>query len=147
MTEPNFESLYESAFAFAKKKHAGQLRIDGLPYITHPQAVAEDFPFGREKIAAILHDVLEDTDATEADLIRLGVDEPTRAALRLLTHDWNEKTYEQYVADIALNPIAKAVKRADLAHNLATIDTVEEPKRSRLLERYIKARAFLEQNP
>lgn len=66
----------ENALAFAAKKHEGQFRIGGLPYITHPVAVAG---IVKEKggdtdavITALFHDLLEDTDATEEEILSFG---------------------------------------------------------------------------
>lgn len=76
------KELYERAHAFAERKHSGQLRKDGLPYITHPETVAAAFDYSVEKIVAILHDVLEDTDATEAEIRTLGCTDEMLEALR-----------------------------------------------------------------
>lgn len=66
------KELYKRAHAFAAEKHSRQKRKDGQPYITQPETVAETFAYGPEKVAAILHDFLEDTDATESQLRKLG---------------------------------------------------------------------------
>ena len=59
-----------SAFNYAEMEHKGQLRKSGEPYITHPLAVAEivaELGLDMESIlAALLHDVVEDTPATRA---------------------------------------------------------------------------------
>ncbi len=135
--------LLKKAIAFATEKHEGQFRIDGLPYITHPLGVAELLHDMKAKIVAVLHDVLEDTNATEEEIAALGVNEESIAALRLLTHDWNTATYEEYVENISHDPLAKAVKPADLQYNMATIDDVPEPKRTQLRTRYLTAQKFL----
>lgn len=128
---------YEKALAFAAAKHEGQFRIGGLPYITHPVAVAElleqqgyDLPF---RIAGLFHDLLEDTDATEAEIEALGGSE-VLAAVKLLT---KEKGYvmARYVEGIRQNPMALAVKAADRLHNLRCAVTAgEEFKRKYILE-------------
>ena len=67
---------YENALEFAAKKHAGQYRIGGLPYITHPIAVSEIvMENGGDTdavVTALFHDLLEDTDATEQEILDLG---------------------------------------------------------------------------
>ena len=68
--------------------------------------------------AALLHDVMEDTDVTEAELAA-QFPERVMDALRLLTHDPAED-YFDYVRRIRENPDAKAVKLADLRHNSDT---------------------------
>jgi (p)ppGpp synthase/HD superfamily hydrolase len=63
------EDMYREALEYAKKKHEGQFRIGGAPFITHPIAVAEilqkDGYQTEYQIAGIFHDLLEDTDALE----------------------------------------------------------------------------------
>jgi hypothetical protein len=67
-------------------------------------------------ICALLHDVVEDTDYTLDDLREMGFPDAVLEALALLTHD-PAVPYMDYVKEIATNPIAKAVKMADLCHN------------------------------
>lgn len=66
-------SLVEKAYGYAVKKHEGQVRKSGEPYVTHPVNVAfilaELELDAMSVVAALLHDVVEDTDATEDDLI------------------------------------------------------------------------------
>lgn len=111
---------YENALAFATKKHEGQYRIGGLPYITHPVAVAE---IVKEKggdtdavITALFHDLLEDTDATEAEILSFG-NEKILCSVKLLT---KTKGYvmKDYVEAIKNDPTAFFVKGADRLHNL-----------------------------
>jgi (p)ppGpp synthase/HD superfamily hydrolase len=138
------KELYERTLLFATLKHAGQVRKDGKPYITHPEKVAGNFDYSEEKVAAILHDVLEDTDATEDELRAIGCTEEIIAALRLLTHREGVE-YMDYVKAAAENPIACAVKLADLRHNLGTIDVIRGvPGAERLEARYREAVAYIE---
>lgn len=93
----------------------------------HPFHLAEQMKDEDTTIVALLHDVVEDTDYTIADLKRMGFPTNVLEALELLTH--NDGTpYMEYVAKIKDNPIAKAVKLADLEHNsdLSRLDTVDE---------------------
>ena len=130
------ESL-KLALEFAKEKHKGQKRIGGDDYITHPIAVCEivkNQGLGENyQIAALFHDLLEDTDATEAEILKYATPEILEA-VKLLT---KEKGYvmEEYVSSIKSNPIAFAVKAADRLHNLqCAIITDEEFKRKYILE-------------
>ncbi|MBR4879414.1 MAG: HD domain-containing protein [Clostridia bacterium] len=130
------ESL-KLALEFAKEKHKGQKRIGGDDYITHPMAVCEivkNQGFDENcQIAALFHDLLEDTDATEDEILKYG-SPAVLEAVKLLT---KEKGYDmaQYIGAIKQNPIACAVKAADRLHNLqCAIVTNEEFKRKYILE-------------
>ena len=127
----------QRAFEFAKEKHSGQKRIGGADYITHPVAVCETVTeqgLGEDyQIAALFHDLLEDTDATEEEILRLG-NEGILAAVKLLT---KEKGYDmaEYIDAIKKNEIAFAVKSADRLHNLrCALVTDAEFKRKYILE-------------
>ena len=88
--------LFAKALVFATEKHAGQTRQDGSPYIYHPIKVAEllkDTGYDlRYQIAGILHDVLEDTDATEEEVRAFGED--VLEAVKLVTsqREWMKMT-------------------------------------------------------
>ena len=125
------------ALEFAKEKHKGQKRIGGDDYITHPMAVCEIVKsLGLDEnyqITALFHDLLEDTDATEEEILKYSNQEILEA-VRLLT---KKKGYvmAEYINAIKQNPIALAVKAADRLHNLqCAIVTSEEFKRKYILE-------------
>lgn len=109
----------EQALRMAIDAHEGQKDLDGKPVILHPLTVGLAGKNREEMIAGFLHDVVEDTDITFDDLLEQGVDKDIVDALRLLTHD-KETDYYDYVQHIidSGNPIALAVKRNDLTHNL-----------------------------
>ena len=109
----------EQALRIAIDAHEGQKDLDGKPVILHPLTVGLAGKSREEMIAGFLHDVVEDTDITFEELLQQGVDEVIVDALRLLTHD-KETDYYDYVQHIINtgNPIALAVKRNDLTHNL-----------------------------
>lgn len=133
----NSQENYEKALSFATKKHEGQYRIGGTPYISHPIAVAEHL---REQgydldyqIAGLFHDLLEDTDATEQEIEELAGKEVLEAVKRLS----KEKgcVMAEYVAGIKVNPMAKAVKTADRLHNLhCAVEASEDFRRKYILE-------------
>jgi len=87
--------------------------------------------------------VVEDTAITLADLAAEGFPEPVIAALTLLTHD-DETPYMDYIARIKGNPMAVAVKKADLLHNsdLTRLDTIDDAAKKRA-EKYRQALAML----
>jgi len=131
------KSRYDAALAFAEKKHEGQWRMGGEPYITHPAAVSRivaEWGYGiDEQLTALFHDLLEDTDAAFEEIERLGGPEVLEA-VRLLT---KEKGYvmAEYVAGIRQNPMARAVKAADRLHNLRSAFCADEAfKRRYILE-------------
>ena len=132
-----YSERVEKALSFATEKHKGQKRIGGDDYITHPVAVCEkvkNLGFGEDyQITALFHDLLEDTDATEEEILKYGSSEILEA-VKLLT---KEKGYvmSEYIGAIKANPIAFAVKAADRLHNLqCAIITDEEFKRKYILE-------------
>ena len=127
------------AMKLAYTAHHGQTDHSGLPYILHPVHLAEQMPDEVSCAAALLHDVVEDTPYTFDDLLAMGFGEEVVAALRLLTHD-DAVPYMDYVANIKANPIARAVKLADLRHNsdLSRLDAVDE-KALRRCEKYAEA--------
>lgn len=137
--------LFVKAINYATEKHKGQKRVDGQPYITHPMAVAGMVSNEKERIVAVLHDVLEDTDATLQELYQeFGAE--IALAVKFLTKEDNEP-YENFITSIKLanNPLSTAVKIADLRHNLSTIENIPDlDKRKMLKERYERALKVLE---
>lgn len=137
--------MFVKAVNFATEKHDGQKRVDGKPYITHPLAVAEFVEGIEERIVAVLHDILEDTDVTIEDLYR-NFGSKIAMAVMFLTKEENE-LYENYITRLKLtkNALSIAVKIADLKHNLSTIENIPDlDKRKRLKERYERALTVLE---
>jgi (p)ppGpp synthase/HD superfamily hydrolase len=110
--------LVEKAIALAVAAHAGEVDKQGKPYILHPLRLMMQMETAEEMITAVLHDVIEDTSTTLEDLGQHGFPEVVLDALALLTHDTASTSYEEYVAAIKPNPLARKVKLADLAHNM-----------------------------
>ncbi len=110
----------EYALKIAIEAHEGQKDLDGNPVILHPMTVTVAGRNREEQIAGLLHDVVEDTDITFEDLARRGVDDRIVEVLRLLTHDKEKMSYDEYVQKIASsgNDIAIHMKYNDLCHNL-----------------------------
>jgi (p)ppGpp synthase/HD superfamily hydrolase len=113
-------ALLENAIAVACRAHYGQRypSPEREPYIQHPMRVMLAVRSFRVQTVAVLHDVLEDTAVTVADLRDAGFPEETVAAVVAMTHQ-PENTYEEYIEQVAANPVARMVKLADLADNLA----------------------------
>lgn len=97
--------------------HEGQVDKAGVPYVFHPFHLAEQMTDEASTVAALLHDVVEDTSYTFSDLQQMGFAPQVLEALQLLTHD-PQVPYMDYVRDLSRNPIARQVKMADLIHNL-----------------------------
>ena len=85
--------MLEKAIHLAEKAHAGQVDKGGQPYILHPKRVADRCETEDEKITAMLHDVMEDTEMTADDLRKEGFSAEIIDALLSLTHR-EEETYK-----------------------------------------------------
>ncbi len=105
------------AIILAVNAHRDQVDKVGQPYYLHPLRVMTRVRPPTEKIAAVLHDILEDTDYKPQNLRLMGYSEEILAALDCLTRRDNE-TYEQFIDRLKPNPIARRVKIADLEDNL-----------------------------
>lgn len=103
----------------AAKAHEGQKDKAGAPYILHPMTVALMGSTDEERMAGLLHDVVEDTPWTFEQLEEAGVPGSVVNALKLLTHA-KDDAYLDYVRRIISsgNPLALKVKYNDLRHNL-----------------------------
>ena len=138
--------LINKAIETAAKAHDGQVDKAGQPYIYHPLRVML-YAQGDERVkcAAVLHDVMEDSDMTETDLIKIGFGEDIITALKLLTREEGQD-YFDYVRALKKNSIAKAVKLADLKDNMDMSRIKEPTERDFLrLEKYKKAKTLLEE--
>ena len=123
--------------------HKEQKDKSVLPYVFNPVHLAEQMKDETTTVVALLHDVVEDTNYTLDDLAQMDFGKDVIDALALLTHE-DGVPYMDYVAKIKNDPIAKAVKLADLAHNsdLSRLDIVDE-KALKRREKYQKAIDYL----
>lgn len=135
----------KKAFQFADAAHLGQYRHSGEPYITHPVAVAElcatwrlDAP---SIMAALLHDVIEDTGCTKADLVeKFGakvaelVEGLTKLdKLEFQSHaEAQAESFRKMFMAMARDVRVILVKLADRTHNMRTLDAVPMEKRRRV---------------
>ncbi len=104
------------ALRIAKKAHYGQVDKGGIEYIQHPIYVARQMETDEEKAIALLHDVIEASNYGVNDLRKSGFPETVVQGGDLLTKR-PEVAYADYLALIKENPLAKAVKLAELKHN------------------------------
>ena len=139
-----YTPMTKKALCLCFEAHKEQKDKSGLPYVFHPFHLAEQMETEETTVVALLHDVVEDTGYTLADLGAMGFPKAVLDALALLTHD-PSVDYTDYVRAIKANPIARTVKLADLRHNsdLTRLDTVDEKALARV-EKYQKARILLE---
>jgi (p)ppGpp synthase/HD superfamily hydrolase len=129
----------EDVIAFAVQAHKGQKDKVGDPYILHPLRMMTRVYGTHARMAALLHDVVEDTGHSLEDLRALGVPAPVLAAVDCLTKRKGE-SYEQFVERVLTDPIARKVKLADLEDNMDVrrLPEVNDKGRERLTK-YIRA--------
>ena len=144
--EMDNELAIELAIELALNFHRGQRDADGDPYILHLMRVMLKCHSTSAKQAGLLHDILEDTSATEDDLIQAGICPNVTQSVKRLTRIAHID-YADYILALAEDPIAKEVKIADLEDNYA-IGRVKYRSEHRLedarrLERYILSHRFL----
>ena len=137
-------SSLERAISIAATAHSGQLEKAGAPYILHPLRVMLGVRDPIAKIVAVLHDVVEDTALTLGDLEAEGFAPDVLEAVALLTHD-KSLDYEAYLRRVAMHPIARTVKLADLRDNLDATRLPEiTPRDAERMAKYRAAVAYLE---
>jgi guanosine-3',5'-bis(diphosphate) 3'-pyrophosphohydrolase len=136
-------STLERAIELAARAHAGQRDKGRHPYILHPLRVMQAVSGEAERIAAVLHDIVEDTSVSFDDLLAEGFSVEVVDAVRALTK-FDGETREQAAQRIVRNPIARTVKLADIADNmdLSRIPNPTERDFDRLRE-YEVARGIL----
>ncbi len=110
-------STLERALEIAIQAHRGQVDKGGQPYILHPIRVMLRVSSMDAKIAALLHDVVEDSDITIEDLRREGFAEPILEAVEALTKRKGEDRISA-AHRAAQNELAREVKLADIAENM-----------------------------
>lgn len=127
----------QACIDFAIKKHKGQKRKNGDDYITHPLRVYSSVKsFGDDvAIVGLFHDLLEDTDATEEEILNLS-NEKVLEAVKLLTKTKDNK--KTYLKNIVANDLAKIVKNADRIDNLNDILILDMDVYFTFIEGYLK---------
>lgn len=140
-----YTELTKKAMKLCFSAHKDQVDKSGLPYVFHPFHLAEQMEDEYTAVTALLHDVVEDTPYTLGDLEEMGFPPQVLEAIGLMTHD-ESVPYLEYVSHIKCNPIARAVKLADLRHNsdLSRLDTVDERSLARV-RKYAEAIRLLEE--
>lgn len=141
---PAADRLIALARGIAFGAHAGQVDKSGNPYVGHLERVAERLDHPLDKVAAWLHDVLEDTAVQPHDLLTAGIPAELVDTVRVLTHRSREPRVDYY-ARIRQDPRAVRVKLADIADNSdpARLAVLDEATRERLTAKYAKTREAL----
>jgi hypothetical protein len=132
------------ARAVATGAHAGQVDKAGNDYISHPARVAARLDHPALQVVAWLHDVLEDTAVTAANLLQLGIPPRLVVAVQALSRSVDEPK-DGYYARVCADPVAVLVKLADVADNSdpGRLSMLDEATADRLRRKYAAARAVL----
>lgn len=121
-----YSPIVEAAIDLARRAHDGQFDKAGAAYIGHPLRIMARMDTDAERIAAVLHDVVEDSrdgaaPVTFEHLVAMDLPAESVAAIRLLTRTddgTDPAAYDSYIKAILADPIARKVKAADLDDNL-----------------------------
>ena len=134
----------ERAIEIAQEAHKGVKDKGGHDYIHHPIRVMHAMSNDQEKIVAILHDVVEDSDWTFERLKEEGFEDSVIESLRCVTKYSEEEDYQEFIKRAATNKIATKVKIADIEDNLdlSRLGTLTEKDLTRI-EKYKKALKYL----
>ena len=107
----------EDAISVAAQAHKGQRDKAGAPYLLHPLRMMLRMDSEAAMMAAVLHDVVEDTGWTLEQLREEGFSDEVLEAVDCLTHRDGE-SYQEFVGRVQTNAIARQVKIADLEDNM-----------------------------
>lgn len=152
---PNDREAIARAYQFSAEKHAGQLRSSGEPYMTHAAAVAKNCAeFGMDTetiIGALLHDVLEDTDTSEAEIkenfgeqILFLVKGVTKLGkVKYQGRERHLESMRKFFVAMAEDLRVLIIKLADRLHNVETLEHVRPDKRKRIALETIEIHAAL----
>ena len=129
----------EDAVSIAARAHRGQKDKAGAPYLLHALRMMMRMESEAAMMAAVLHDVVEDTEWTIERLREAGFSEEVLEAIDCLTHREGED-YEEFVERVRTNQIARQVKIADLEDNM-NVRRINQigPKELERLEKYHRA--------
>lgn len=136
-------NLEEIALEIATRAHCGQKDKAGKDYIGHPKRVADKCDNADERIVALLHDTMEDSDVTPEYLAENGFPENIIEAILSVTRKKGE-SYDDFVRRAAQNPIGRRVKLLDLEDNLdiLRLEELSEKDLDRL-NKYMRAYRYL----
>ncbi|WP_028045846.1 HD domain-containing protein [Cellulomonas sp. URHE0023] len=135
----------DAAVRLATTAHEGQTDKGGEAYIGHPLRVMARVEGDDARMVAVLHDVLEDTPVTAADLLALGCPAAVVAAVDALSKRPGE-TLDESMRRVAEHPLAVVVKHADLDDNTdpERVSALPPHVAHRLGDKYRRSRELLE---
>ncbi|ALG07512.1 HD domain-containing protein [Kibdelosporangium phytohabitans] len=138
--------VLDDAIRIAREAHAGQVDKGGKPYIDHPLRVMARVEGAPAQMAAVLHDVIEDTPITADDLRAQGCPEDVVTAVVALSKVKGE-AMPDYLRRVAANPVAVQVKRADIGDNTDPVRLAALPEltQNRLRAKYAEAIRLLDE--
>ncbi len=110
-------TLIEKSLTIALRAYAGKTDKAGREYIHHPLRLMAKMTTDSEMSVALLHDVIEDSDITAAELLAEGIPRVVVEAVLCLTKQSGED-YQTFVLRTKQNAIARKVKIADIEDNI-----------------------------
>lgn len=136
--------MINKALKIAVNAHEGQKDMSGEDYILHPLTVMTYCKTTPQRVTAILHDIVEDTNVTLEDLKKEGFPPEIVAAVDAMTHRRDESN-EEYWQKVCENEIATAVKLADIKHNSLRerLDDLDPATNVRLTKKYEEAVEYI----
>ena len=143
--KPDDVAQLQTAYTFSESAHKGQFRNSGEPYISHPLAVAEILAGwhldGQALVAALLHDVMEDTSVTKAEISDTfgrpvaelvdGVSKLDKIEFQS-AEDAQAENFRKMLLAMARDVRVILIKLADRLHNMRTLAAVAPAKRRRV---------------
>ena len=138
-----YTAFTKKALFIAYEAHKNQLDKSRLPYVFHPFHLAEQMNDEYSTCVALLYDVVEDSNYTIQDLIKVGFHTQVIEAIKVLTHS-KDISYFEYIKKVKSNALATRVKIEDLKHNsdLARLNEISDEDLKRI-EKYKKVLKFL----
>ena len=128
--------MYKKALIFASMAHSGQKRNDGSNYIIHPIRVSQEVHTDSQRVCALLHDVVEDTNVS-FDEVEEHFGKEVSVSIDCLTHRKGE-SYFDYITRVLTDEDAIAVKIADICDNLSDQPSARAIEKSAMaLERLV----------
>ncbi len=110
-------NIIEKSLKIALEAYAGKKDKAGKTYILHPLRIMGNMETKEEMSVALLHDVIEDSELTDMDLLDRGIPPKVVDAVNLLTKV-DDQNYEQFIQNILSNKLATKVKKADIEDNI-----------------------------